>query len=88
LERLESLLPARWLDEQPADATRIVELLHADAFLSLTKGLRVASESSPVHRFRQALRVGKDNMEVIPYFIGWNFHSTRALLVLLSHLNR
>jgi hypothetical protein len=34
LERLEGLLPAGWLDEQPADATRIDGLLRADACLS------------------------------------------------------
>ena len=77
LERLEGLLPAGWLDEQPADATRIDGLLHADAFLSLTKGLRVASESSPVHRFRQALRVSRDYMKGHPLYD----HFAGALLV-------
>jgi hypothetical protein len=77
LEHIESLLPAGWLDEQPRSATRIDELLQAEAFLSLTKGVRLASEFSPVHRFRQALHVTRDYLEGHPLYD----HFAGALLV-------
>lgn len=77
LEHVESLLPAGWLDEQPRDAVRIDDLLRADAFLSLTKGVRLVSENSPVHRFRQALHVSRDYLEGHPHYD----HFAGALLV-------
>lgn len=68
LDRVLSLLPRGWLDQEPETATRIDALLQRDSFLSLTKGLRVESESSPVHRLRQAIRVSRDYLEANPLY--------------------
>jgi hypothetical protein len=51
--------------------------LHADAFLSLTKGLRLESAHGLVHRFRQALHVSRDYLEGNPLYD----HFAGALLV-------
>jgi len=77
IEHVESLLPSGWLNEQPRSATRIDDLLQPDAFLSLTRGVRLDSEVSPVHRFRQALHVAKDYSEGHPLYD----HFAGALLV-------
>lgn len=68
LERVESLLPSGWSDREPREASRIGGLLDPQAFLSLTKGMRSASENSPVHRLRQALHVGRDYLEKHPHY--------------------
>jgi hypothetical protein len=77
LDRLLSLLPGGWLSEEPKSGTRIEALLQPDAFLSLTKGLRLESETSPVHRLRQAIYVSQDYLEGDPLYD----HFAGALLV-------
>ncbi len=77
LDRIDSLLPEGWLDEEPEAATRIGALMRPDAFLSLTKGLRLESEYSRVHRLRQAIRVSRDYLEANPLYD----HFAGALLV-------
>ncbi|WP_315707336.1 MULTISPECIES: hypothetical protein [unclassified Bradyrhizobium] len=72
-----SLLPKGWLDEQPRQMTRIHDLLNKDAVLSLTKGVRPASENGPVHRFRQAVHLCRDYMEDHPLYD----HFAGAMLV-------
>lgn len=77
LARIESLLPKGWLEEEPREASRIGALIGKDAFLSLTKGFRLQSENSSVHRFRQALHVATDYLEAKPLYD----HFAGALLV-------
>ena len=74
---VESLLPKGWLDEQPRQMTRIHDLVKKDAVLSLTKGVRLASENTPVHRFRQAMHLFRDYMENHPLYD----HFAGAMLV-------
>jgi hypothetical protein len=63
LDRIESLLPNGWLDEEPREASRMAALLEPEAFLSLTKGSRIDSEKSALHRFRQAIFLARDYLE-------------------------
>ncbi len=81
IEHVERMLPKGWLDEEPASATRITALTEPDAMLSLTKGLRLESERSPVHRLRQAINVSKDYVAANPlfdHFVGAQLVSSMA----------
>lgn len=59
LERLRSLLPLGWLDQEPRQVSRL-NFHDSSTFLSLTKGMRVKSEMPPTHRFRQMFHVAED----------------------------
>jgi hypothetical protein len=68
LERIISLLPAGWLDEEPRNLARVEALALPDAYLSLTKGIRRESESHALHRLRQAINVAEDFLENEPFY--------------------
>ncbi len=55
-----SYLPPQWLESEPADAARLIDITQNGAFLSLTRGLRIESESSNAHRLRRAIRASQD----------------------------
>lgn len=63
LDMVESLLPSGWLSSQPRELSRIGSLIEHDAFLSMTKGIRLESELPRAHRLRQALHVSRDYVE-------------------------
>lgn len=60
LERVVSLLPGGWLEEESEEAARAHSLSQPDAFLSLTKGVRRESEHCGIHRLRQTIYVARD----------------------------
>ncbi|AUX79279.1 hypothetical protein [Sinorhizobium fredii] len=68
VERVKSLLPRGWLEEEPRYASQINSLAGADGYLSLTKGLRPESEAHPLHRLRQAIYVAEDFLEDRPFY--------------------
>ncbi|MBB4263746.1 hypothetical protein [Bradyrhizobium sp. CIR3A] len=63
LQRIESLLPSSWLDQQPREAARIGSLLDPEAILSLTKNTRLNREGVGLHRLRQAVFLCRDYLE-------------------------
>ena len=68
LERIESLLPSGWSDDQPMEAARIGSLLDPESFLSLTKSTRINSEGGNLHRLRQAIFLGRDYLDGHPLY--------------------
>jgi hypothetical protein len=77
IESVERLLPGGWADEQAEISHRLDALFNGTECLSLVKGLRPESETSPLHRTRQMLRVAKDYLAEQPAYD----HFGGALLV-------
>ncbi|TBZ21004.1 hypothetical protein [Rhizobium leguminosarum] len=68
LERVKSILPSGWLEEQPEEVARIDALAGQDAYLSLTKGVRPESATHSLHRLRQAIYVSQDYLNNEPFY--------------------
>lgn len=68
IERVKSILPPGWLEEEPRYAAQTTPLAFADGYLSLTKGLRPESEMHPLHRLRQAIYVAEDFLQDQPFY--------------------
>ncbi|MBY3307509.1 hypothetical protein HFO04_32785 [Rhizobium laguerreae] len=68
IERVKSILPPRWLAEEPRYAAQTTSLAFGDGYLSLTKGLRPESEMHPIHRLRQAIYVAEDFLQDQPFY--------------------
>lgn len=68
VERVKSILPRGWLEEEPRYAGQINSLAFPDAYLSLTKGIRPESEVHSLHRLRQAIYVAEDFLKNQPFY--------------------
>lgn len=68
LFNLEAIVPRDWRDEQSDVEHGMQDLISGKNSLSLVKGLRPEAEASPLHRFRQMLRVSRDWLDQDPSY--------------------
>lgn len=63
VERIRALVPQDWFDSEPRDSAQL-NFSDSSEFLSLTKGMRIASELPAMHRFRQMFAVAEVDKEM------------------------
>jgi len=83
LRSLEALCPPGWLEGQADVDHQLTDLADGTAPLSLIKGLRPASELTPLHRFRQMLRCARDFLKADA---GYDHFAGATLLPQLAQL--